>query len=388
MKYQVMPDLAEGEYKELMEDIKSRGVQVAVEYDDEGNVLDGHHRIKICGELGITDFPKIIRNGMNEDEKLTHIRKLNMARRQLTQVQRRELIATELKQAPEKSDRQIAKGLGVDHKTVGAVRKKKETGGEIPHQETVIGQDDIVQPRQKKLTPKIFNYQNTDNIEWAKWSWNPFVGCEHGCVYCYARDIANRFYGHFEPQWFEERLEAPFNTKIPTDKINELGIRNVFLGSMTDFFGDFINADWIVRTLEAVRKTPQWIYLVLTKNPERIIEFVPLPRNMWVGTTVDTQARVAAAQEAFQHLDNSNAAVTFLSCEPLRGKLDFADMSIFDWVIIGGQSRSSGEPAAQPKWEWVEHLLIQARGAGCKVYFKPSLTIRPREYPERKVKCL
>jgi protein gp37 len=170
--------------------------------------------------------------------------------------------------------------------------------------------------------------------------------------------------------------------------MNEPGIKNVFLGSMTDFFGDFINADWIFKTLEVVKKTPQWNYLILTKNPLRIHEFTPLPRNVWIGTTVDTQARVEAAEEAFSYLNGGSAAVTFLSCEPLRDKLEFTDMSMFDWVIIGGQSRSSGASAAQPQWEWVEELLIQARASGCKVYFKPNLTIRPREYPERSVKCL
>jgi hypothetical protein len=40
---------------------------------------------------------------------------------------------------------------------------------------------------------KTMNKPN-DNIEWAMWSWNPVTGCLHGCEYCYARDIANRFY--------------------------------------------------------------------------------------------------------------------------------------------------------------------------------------------------
>jgi ParB-like chromosome segregation protein Spo0J len=39
-----------------------------------------------------------------------------------------------------------------------------------------------------------FNRQDTDNIEWAQWSWNPVTGCLHNCSYCYARDIASRFY--------------------------------------------------------------------------------------------------------------------------------------------------------------------------------------------------
>ena len=31
-----------------------------------------------------------------------------------------------------------------------------------------------------------FNRTN-EHINWAKWSWNPVTGCEHGCEYCYAK---------------------------------------------------------------------------------------------------------------------------------------------------------------------------------------------------------
>lgn len=42
--------------------------------------------------------------------------------------------------------------------------------------------------------------ETNDNIEWAAYSWNPITGCLHNCPYCYARDIANRFYAQkFEP---------------------------------------------------------------------------------------------------------------------------------------------------------------------------------------------
>lgn len=30
-------------------------------------------------------------------------------------------------------------------------------------------------------------------IDWADSTWNPVTGCLHGCDYCYARKIANRF---------------------------------------------------------------------------------------------------------------------------------------------------------------------------------------------------
>lgn len=158
MDYQVMPDLCDDEYRELKEDIARRGVMVPVEFDEYGNVLDGHHRLKVCEELGIKDYPKVIRAGMTEEEKRTHARKLNMARRQLSQEQRRELIRQQLRETPEKSDRQIAAGLGVTNKTVAAQRKGLERTEEIPQLKTNIGADGKERPRQVQRKPvSIFN---------------------------------------------------------------------------------------------------------------------------------------------------------------------------------------------------------------------------------------
>lgn len=158
MDYQVMPDLCDDEYRELKEDIARRGVMVPVEFDEYGNVLDGHHRLKVCEELGIKDYPKVIRAGMTEEEKRTHARKLNMARRQLSQEQRRELIRQQLRETPEKSDRQIAAGLGVDKNTVNKQRKEMEGTGEIHQLKTNIGADGKERPRQVQRKPvSIFN---------------------------------------------------------------------------------------------------------------------------------------------------------------------------------------------------------------------------------------
>ena len=34
---------------------------------------------------------------------------------------------------------------------------------------------------------------NDTKIEWCDMTWNPVTGCKHGCEYCYARRVANRF---------------------------------------------------------------------------------------------------------------------------------------------------------------------------------------------------
>lgn len=146
--FQVMPPLSGDEYQELKQDIQSRGVMVPIEYDETGNILDGHHRVKACQELGIKDWPSVIRLGMDEAAKRTHARKLNMARRHLNQEQRRGLIKDELMENPKKSDNQIAKDIGVSQTTVSRNREKLVEKGELMQCITSTGADGKEYPRQ------------------------------------------------------------------------------------------------------------------------------------------------------------------------------------------------------------------------------------------------
>ena len=155
VKYQLMPEMSADQYEALKADIKERGVMTALEYDDKGNLLDGHHRLKACLELGISaaDIPKVTRYFATEEEKRYHIRAINAYRRHMTPEQRRQVIAEQLKDAPQKSDRQIAAGLGVSHHTVGAQREKLESTGQIAQLETSIGADGKERPRQAERKP-------------------------------------------------------------------------------------------------------------------------------------------------------------------------------------------------------------------------------------------
>ena len=146
MNYQVMPNLTLQDYEALKSDIAKRGVLIPIEYDEHGNVLDGHHRLRVCKELGLSHWPKFIRKGLSEEEKYQHARQLNLARRHLNQEQKRHLIQDQLRDTPHRSNRQIAGGLGVDHKTVSAARRNLEATGEIPQLHKTIGTDGKARP--------------------------------------------------------------------------------------------------------------------------------------------------------------------------------------------------------------------------------------------------
>lgn len=233
---------------------------------------------------------------------------------------------------------------------------------------------------------KKFNRTN-DMVDWAWWTLNPVTGCWHGCDYCYARDIANRFTNAFptgfEPTFHPDRLSAPTNTKLPDEAATDIRAKNVFVSSMGDLFGKWVPDEWILRVFEMVINNPQWNFLFLTKFPQRLQEICDklggFPDNAWVGTTVDTQARVKVAEKAFGKI---KAKIKWLSCEPLLENLTFTSLKMFDWVVIGGQSKSSKTPEFQPQMEWVSNLFLQARNAGCKVYRKENLTVEfPKELP-------
>lgn len=141
-KYQVMPDLTPEEYAALKADIAEYGVLVAIEFDENGNVLDGHHRLRVCEELEITEYPKIIKAGMSEEEKLAYATRINVMRRHLTNEQKRQLIRDQLVKDPGKSDRQIAIQTGTSHPFVGDIRKEMEQSGDV---ETVSTSTDTLE---------------------------------------------------------------------------------------------------------------------------------------------------------------------------------------------------------------------------------------------------
>lgn len=247
-------------------------------------------------------------------------------------------------------------------------------------------------PYPKPQAKATFNTADGEGISWASWSWNPVTGCLHGCNYCYARSIANRwtdaYPAGFTPLFHHERLDAPANTVIPAAHHDDPAWRRVFVCSMADLYGRWVPDEWISRIHESMLASPQWQYILLTKFPARYAG-LNLPPQAWVGTSVDEQKRVRIAEDAFRKI--SGVKVKWLSLEPLREPLEFTDLSMFDWVVIGAQTEtrqpSGTVPAFAPPFEWVSRLVDQAREAGCRVHLKPNLTNGkpgmqlPDEYP-------
>lgn len=96
--YQLLPPLADDEYSALKEDIRLRGVAVAIEFDGDGNILDGHHRLRAYEELldegvDVPMYDQKVMHFANEDAKRDYVLSLNLKRRHLTPAQKAMLFA-------------------------------------------------------------------------------------------------------------------------------------------------------------------------------------------------------------------------------------------------------------------------------------------------------
>lgn len=223
---------------------------------------------------------------------------------------------------------------------------------------------------------------NKTKIEWCDSTWNPVTGCLHGCEYCYARGIAERFGGHtmdgdttidsfydevLDEALFVERTNGkkvkapyPFGFK-PTLHRYRLGEyekkkgRTIFVCSMADLFDSWVPDSWIEEVFAACEKAPQHRYLFLTKNPQRYIDLaragkLPAKDNMWYGTTATTP------DEQFFW---GGAWHTFVSIEPIlrdyTGEIGGMCDTFAQWVIVGAET-GKRKGKVIPEKSWIEEI--------------------------------
>jgi len=144
-KYRLLPPLDAETYAGLKANIAINGVQVPMVRDEKGYILDGFARAKIAKELGY-ECPSVVVKGLTEQEKRSQVRALNLARRQLDQWSKRQIISEELKENPRRSNNWIAKLLGVDDKTVASVRREMQSTSEVPKLGYTLGADGKYRP--------------------------------------------------------------------------------------------------------------------------------------------------------------------------------------------------------------------------------------------------
>jgi ParB-like chromosome segregation protein Spo0J len=140
------------EFKELVEDIKRNGLQKPIAIY-QGMILDGRNRYRAYIAAGFHEqvIPRIdvdkqcVMNHLgefvtNDDQARAFVKTANIHRKHYTAEEKRDAIAALIAADPAKSDREIGRAVGVDHKTVGKVRKVKESTGEVSPVEKRTGE--------------------------------------------------------------------------------------------------------------------------------------------------------------------------------------------------------------------------------------------------------
>jgi hypothetical protein len=138
------PMMVGTEFDELVADIKAHGlIEPIVVHEDM--VLDGRNRHRACIAAGVEPTFR----PFTGDDAAVYVISANIYRRHLNREQRGELLIKIIAAAPEKSDRQIAREIGVDPKTIGAARAKGEDVRKIPHVSTRTDTKGRKQPSRK-----------------------------------------------------------------------------------------------------------------------------------------------------------------------------------------------------------------------------------------------
>ena len=198
-------------------------------------------------------------------------------------------------------------------------------------------------------------------IEWTSATWNVMTGCTQisaGCDHCYAKTLAERKLRQvylsrspvkdtpvnrtdpFAPRFWENRLDQPLRWKSPM---------RIFVNSMSDVFHAHFSLEQIRRVFEVMHEAHWHQFQVLTKRPERAVRLadeLPWGSNVWLGTSIE-DIHVARRADALRQV--SQAAVRFISAEPLLGSLAELNLESIDWVIGGGES-GTGFRACDPRW--------------------------------------
>ena len=208
-------------------------------------------------------------------------------------------------------------------------------------------------------------------IEWTDATWNPVTGCTKispGCAHCYAETITLRFKrgGPFLPgkttiRIHPDRLDDPGKWRAP---------RRVFVNSMSDLFHEEVPFEYVQQVFERMRSYDSHIYQVLTKRPERMLEYVEWsneawPDHVWAGTSVENQHW---ADRRIPFLQQVPARIRFLSVEPLLKAVDLRPYLLaLQWVIVGGESGPKYRPMDE---DWALRIRDDCVKAGVPFFFK------------------
>jgi protein gp37 len=214
-----------------------------------------------------------------------------------------------------------------------------------------------------------------------KWeTWNPVSGCvklSGGCRFCYAERISQH-YGTTTLPWNQANI--PANVKLHPSRLtiplHWREPREVFAGSMTDLFGDFVPEAYLAQIFAVMALSQRHRFMIITKRAERLRDSLNDPDfwaqvsgsaeefltqqpklvrpndhdlakilsdhilpNLTLAVTIESDLFVGRADA----LRATPAARRMIAAEPLLRPLTSLDLTGIDLLSVGGESGGSTE---------------------------------------------
>lgn len=230
-------------------------------------------------------------------------------------------------------------------------------------------------------------------IDYLTHTWNPLaMRCSPvsaGCDHCWHLGMADRMKNNPILNELDRRAYGGGESLLLLDKMNEpmkqkkpaiVGVQ--FMG---DLFHEKIEYVYLESIFEVMEDCPQHQFIVLTKRPARMREFMflylhkndfrstgklNLSKNIWLGVSVEDQA---TADQRIPILLKTPAQHRIVSAEPLLGPVDFSLepfdhlLDNIDLVIAGGESGPYARPMDPG---WIRGIRDQCQEARVPFFFK------------------
>lgn len=251
---------------------------------------------------------------------------------------------------------------------------------------------------------------HADGTETQGYTVNPIAGCYHGCgwdspqsnqqIICYAKRTAEGAastaypHGFAHHYWYPARLQEMIRLKVSS---------RIFVGSMADVCGTWVEDNQIAAILETSRAAWWHDILILTKNAPRLLRLpatvasnvqlgVSSPPDYMAGrngtfklTTVQKERYLRRALETLTEVARTYNIITWMSFEPLTADIAaiVADYpQALRWAVIGAASDNTGR-FHLPRPEHVTNLLAVLHRHNVPVFFKGNLKGSPAARPWR-----
>lgn len=226
---------------------------------------------------------------------------------------------------------------------------------------------------------------SNSNIDYLDAVYQPAVGCNGTCSYCWARNrwaprqirhcqLCAEYVPHIHPERWDD--------VTPRQKPKRIGV-----GFFADLFGPWkwarrrpgrshLDTGALIEAIdEHIDNCPQHQFFTLTRWPENIPRDIDWPHNWWIGVTVTNQAE---ADRLIPALLASGVLHPWVSYEPARAVLDLSDYVYpqgrhlfsrggIEWLVAGGMT---GKHAVPSHPDWFRKVRDDCVAAGVPYYMK------------------